>query len=311
MKILFIADIHLKLGAKNIPKDWATERYFSLFSAINKINCDILILGGDIFDRSPNMEELGLYFEFINGIKVSTIVFDGNHEATRKGHTFLSYLTEATKAINPLVNIITEIKEYDWGTLLPYNRLHGKNSIESLNKNKAVFTHVRGEIPPHVKPEVNLDRFAEFPVVFAGDLHSHSNTQLNIVYPGSPITTSFHREEVKTGYLLIDSDTLVWSWEEFNLPQLIRKTVTDPADMLPTPFHHTVYELEGDLSSLAEVRNSDLLDKKVLKRSSEAALILTKEMTIEEELSEYLLYILELPETTVRDVVGTFRDYIK
>jgi len=49
---------------------------------------------------------------------------------------------------------------------------------------------------PHVKPEVDLDRFEDFPVVFAGDLHAHSNTQRNIVYPGSPMTTSFHRKEV-------------------------------------------------------------------------------------------------------------------
>ena len=58
-----------------------------------------------------------------------------------------------------------------------------------------MFTHVRGEIPPHVKPEVDLDMFEDFPVVFAGDLHAHSNTQRNIVYPGSPMTTSFHRSK--------------------------------------------------------------------------------------------------------------------
>ena len=82
--------------------------------------------------------------------------------------------------------------------------MHRKDSIEKFDTSKPLFTHVRGEIPPHVKPEVELDRFEDFPVVFAGDLHAHSNTQKNIVYPGSPMTTSFHRKEVKTGYILIN-----------------------------------------------------------------------------------------------------------
>ena len=109
---------------------------------------------------------------------------------------------------------------------------------------------MRGEIPPHVLPEVDLDLFEKFKVVFAGDLHAHENTQRNIVYPGSPMTTSFHRSKVQTGYLLIDEDWS-WKWEPFCLPQLIRKTVTDPNDMVPTDFDHTIYELEGDVQDLS------------------------------------------------------------
>ena len=104
-----------------------------------------------------------------------------------------------------------------------------------------MFTHVRGEIPPHVKPEVDLGRFDDFPVVFAGDLHAHSNTQRNIVYPGSPMTTSFHRQEVETGYLLINPKDWSWNWWPFTLPQLIRKTVRKAEDMVPTNYHHTIY----------------------------------------------------------------------
>ena len=86
-----------------------------------------------------------------------------------------------------------------------------------------LFTHVRGEIPPHVKPEVDLDLFNDFPVVFAGDLHAHSNTQRNIVYPGSPMTTSFHRKEVETGYLLINSNTWTWMWDRISSTSAFEK----------------------------------------------------------------------------------------
>ena len=98
-------------------------------------------------------------------------------------------------------------------------------------------------------------------------------------------------------------------WDAFELPQLIRKTVASTEEMIPTDYHHTIYEIEGDIQELANVKNSELLDKKVVKRSSEATLLMTKEMTIQEELIEYLTYILEIPETRIPKIVGIFNDY--
>lgn len=311
--ILFTADWHIKLGQKNVPKDWAINRYREFFSQLSSVeqNVDLHIVGGDLFDRLPNMEELELYFEWVSLVSVPTIIFDGNHEATKKNKTFFDQLKAATTKINPLVTVITEsyIDDALGFGILPYADLNIKNSIESFEVD-CLFTHVRGEIPPHVKPEVDLDRFNKFKVVFAGDLHSHSNTQRNIVYPGSPMTTSFHRNEVSTGFLLIDENSeWSWTWHEFNLPQLIRKTVTDPSEMVQTDYHHTIYEIEGDVQELATIKNSDLLDKKVVKRSSEATLVLEKDATIAEELHEYLAYILELGDSQITDIIGCFNDY--
>ena len=47
-------------------------------------DCDMHIIGGDLFDRIPSMDELTLYFDFISGITIPTLIYDGNHEATRK-----------------------------------------------------------------------------------------------------------------------------------------------------------------------------------------------------------------------------------
>lgn len=311
--ILFTADWHIKLGQKNVPVTWAKNRYNLFFQKIQEIEqeCSLHIIGGDLFDRVPTMEELELYFSFIRGVKIPTIIFDGNHEATKKNYTFFSQLKQVTRDINPLIHVV-DISYVDEGYgfgILPYRELHKKGSIEKFDTSKPLFTHVRGEIPPHVKPEVDLDRFSEFPVVFAGDLHSHSNTQRNIVYPGSPMTTSFHRARVETGYLLIDENSWNWMWERFELPQLIRKTVRSPEEMVETEYDHTIYEIEGDIQELANVENSTLLDKKVIKRSSEASLIIEKEMTIEEELAEYLRYILSLKEENISDILGTYNDY--
>jgi len=312
--ILFTADWHIKLGQKNVPRDWAVNRYRMFFQQLEAIeetgDVSLHIVGGDLFDRLPNMEELELYFEWVSGVTVPTIVFDGNHEATKKNHTFFDQLKQATSKINPLVTVITEsyVDEKLGFGILPYADLHKKDAIENFFC-ECLFTHVRGEIPPHVKPEIQLERFDRFKVVFAGDLHAHSNTQRNIVYPGSPMTTSFHRNEVTTGFLLIDESDWSWTWKEFDLPQLIRKTVRKPEEMIPTQFHHTIYEIEGDIQELAAISNSDLLDKKVVKRASEATLVLEKDATIEEELVEYLTYILELNEDRIPQIIGTFNDY--
>ena len=272
--ILFTADWHVKLGQKN-------------------------------------MEELELYFSFIRGVTIPTIIFDGNHEATKKNKTFFTQLKQVSRDINPLINVvdISYIDEELGYGILPYADLHRKGAIDHFDKTKPLFTHVRGEIPPHVKPEIDLNLLEDFPIVFAGDLHAHSNTQRNIVYPGSPMTTSFHRNLVKTGYILINENDWSWMWEELHLPQLIRKTVKSEAEMIPTDFHHTIYEIEGDIQDLAAVKNSDLLDKKVVVRQSETSLIMDKEMTIQEELIEYLTYILQIKEDKIPDIIGTYNDY--
>ena len=309
--ILFTADWHIKLGQKNVPIPWACSRYQLFFEqvqeAIDNHGVDLHIIGGDLFDRVPSMDELTLYFDFVAKQTVRTIIYDGNHEATKKNHTFFSNLIRATKDINPLVEVITETYYEDKWAILPYADLHKKNHIESIEAD-VLFTHVRGEIPPHVIPEVDLERFDKFDTVFAGDLHAHENTQRNIVYPGSPMTTSFHRNEVQTGYLIID-DNFDWTWHEFNLPQLIRKTVEDPSEMVQTMFHHTIYEVEGDVQDLAKVKNSDLLDKKVVKREVEATLNLHGDMTISDELGVYLKEILSLDDNKIRNIMGVFNDY--
>ena len=312
-KILFTADWHLKLGQKKVPVASAKNRFNLFIKQIKELEnkADLHIIGGDLFDRVPSMEELELYFKFISNVGIKTLIFDGNHEATRKGKTFFTQLKSATTRLNPLVEIVDDIYRGDQFGILPYRELHRKWHITQFNTRQPLFTHVRGAIPPHVNPEVDLKRFAPFPVVFAGDLHSHSNTQLNIVYPGSPMATQFHRTKIRTGYLLIDTGTWNWTWKAFKLPQLLRRTITSTDEMIPTDYDHTIYEIEGNVTDLADVSNSELLDKKIVRRKTEAALILDKDMTIEEELVEYLSYILELKENQVKEVLGIYHDYAR
>lgn len=310
--ILFTADIHIKLNQKNVPKEWALNRYRLLFNEISRLEeqCDLVVLGGDIFDRMPTLDELTLYFTLVSERKVRTIITTGNHESTKKGKSFFTELKEVTERLNPLVEVVVDFiaDEKDF-YVVPYEFIKNKDTWDGLEA-KPVFTHVRGAIPPHVKPEIPLEWLSKFPVVFAGDLHSHSNTQENIVYPGSPVTTSFHRSKVETGVILIGKDFSDWKWVKLDLPQLIKATVTSEEDMVPTDYDHTIYELEGSLKALSKVDNVELLAKKIVRKVSDSALVLDG-MTIPEELTEYLLYILELEDTEVNKVIKVFNDSYK
>lgn len=305
MPILVTADWHIKLKTKNIPDEWAYKRYYSFFEQIHAIDCSLHIIAGDIFDRLPSIAELALYFEFVAGCKVRTFIGTGNHDSVKKSTSFMTHLKSVTKSINPLVEIIDELYEEDDFYVVPYGLI--KTKVWEQLEPKVVFTHVRGEIPPHVTPEIDLELLSKFPIVYAGDLHSHSNTQANIVYPGSPMTIGFHRGKTKTGYLLVDEGDLTkWEWKEFQLPQLIRATVTSEDEMVETDYDWTIYELEGTFAETSVASKSELLDKKIVKRKSDVALHLDPGMSRLEELKEYLLYILELDEKFVQEVLDAY-----
>lgn len=310
--ILFTADLHIKIGQKNVPVEWAKARYAMFIDQMVEAekNASLHIMGGDIFDKLPNMDELEIYFNMVKACTVRTLIYAGNHEATKKGRTFFTALKTATNSINPLVTVIDEIYEEERFIIVPYEFIHVKGVWDNLDKSKVLFSHIRGAIEPHVKPEIDLDLIRDFPLVYLGDLHSHSNCQRNLVYPGSPMVTSFHRHPVDTGYILINEDDLTsWSWHKFNLPQLLRKTVTDPSEMIPTFPDHTIYEIEGSVVDLGGVKNTELLDKKLVKRSTDTTLILDKDMTIDQELVEYFRYVLELPENQIQEALSTYHDY--
>lgn len=315
MKLLFTADIHLKLGQKNVPIDWAKNRYEILMDRLWDLqeSCDLFIVGGDVFDKLPNMEELEIYFDFVASCKIPTVIYSGNHEAVKKNTTFLTNLKEVTNKINNLVTVVDDFWSNGTIDIIPYNKLKEwekdpDNTFVSLH-NRILCTHVRGEIPPHVKPEIDLELLDKWRLVLAGDLHSYDNSQRNILYPGSPVTTSFHRSLVDTGVLIVDTDSLEHTWKKIEVPQLIRKTIIAGQPMPPTDYHHTIYEVEGDMTELEQVEDSHLIDKKVVKRDTDTALILDPEMTLEQEVDEYVRYILGLNEDSIKKVLLEFNNH--
>ena len=313
MKILFTADVHIKLGQKNVPVEWSRNRFRLFCEQFSEMqhSADLVIVGGDVFDRLPTMDEVELYFDFVESFHKPTIVYPGNHEMLKKDSTFLTNLKKSTHRLNPLVSVVDDYHEnagFDLD-IIPYNKLKDYEKHGRDFGGRILCTHVRGEIPPHVKPEVDLDLFNRWQVVLAGDLHSYENSQRNILYPGSPYTTSFHRSRVDTGAILLDVDSLEHSWLKFNLPQLIKRTITADETPVPTDFDHTIYEVQGDMQELGDLADSELIASKVLKRDTDSALMLDAEMSLDQEVREYVTYILELPEPTVDKVLKEMQNH--
>ena len=47
MKLLFTADLHIKLGQKNVPQDWARNRYNLLWQQLaeKQASADVFVIG--------------------------------------------------------------------------------------------------------------------------------------------------------------------------------------------------------------------------------------------------------------------------
>ena len=313
MKLLFIADIHIKLGQKNVPKEWAINRFNMFLHQFLQMQIDhtpdLVVLGGDVFDKVPTPEEMDLYFQLIEAIDTQGIVYSGNHEMLKKHTSFMPFFSKSTTAVNEKVWVVDDFFSWKGIDFIPYTKLKTfEKSGFPQEKNRILCSHFRAEIPPHVKPEIDLDKFNDWELVLAGDLHSYENSQRNILYPGSPYTITFHRNRVKTGAILLDTETLEHDFLEFDLPQLIKKTVSvENADQIvEDDFDLVIYEVEGDVAALASLEDNKLIGKKLSKRSIDTALILDAEMSKLEELSEYLTYILQIPEPEVKDLVSLY-----
>jgi len=306
MKVLFTADWHIKLTPNNVPENWQIDRFRQFFKKLLEIDCDAIIVGGDIFDKLPSLKELNLFLEFVVQVDKHCIIYDGNHEATKKGRTFFEHLT-FIEHLNKNIDVVTVIKSFiDYGiTIVPYCKLKELKNLEPCSS--ILCTHVRGEIPPHVKPEIPLEWLDGWELVLAGDLHAHSNSQRNIVYPGSPMSTHFHRSLVTTGVVLLECETLTYEFIDLKLPQLIRKTIEDPREAIKTDYHHTVYEIKGNAKELSNIELDGVIDKKIVSRQSKARLDL-KEKTILEELEVYFKEIEKLDEKSIEELLLTHQE---
>ena len=110
MKILNSADWHILLHKKKVPYKWQVNRFKTMFRKLLALEqqCDVHIISGDVFDKKPEADEVCLFLSYINSVSIPTYIIPGNHEATKKGETFLEHFTQENAIKNSNVHLITK-----------------------------------------------------------------------------------------------------------------------------------------------------------------------------------------------------------
>lgn len=294
--ILFVADEHVLFRRKGVPAEFEKARYSQLFDYLLNLsthpNCVAVCHGGDCFDRAPTIQETALVVRYLNAVVKPTYVIPGNHEQLKKDTTFLSELSNMVS--NPLVTIISDYATYNIADraidFIPFNRLKQfeKEGNSALNS-ELLITHVRGCIPPHVTPEVDLSIFDRWKLVLAGDLHSHSNSQRNIVYAGSPLTTSFYRTKPKKGILKVDLDTLGIEFIDLNLPALIKLTVESKDEITENTTEDFIsYDIVPKVEAIIEAKEDTVFHKEASREEAILAVLDAEESKKQEVINLYV-----------------------
>ena len=312
-KILCSADWHIILHKKKVPYEWQVNRFKQMFRKLIALeqSCDVHIIAGDIFDKKPEPDEICLFLSYINSVTIPTYIIPGNHEATRKGESFFEYFTQENAIKNENVHVFTRNGRASVGStsfqFFPYGEMQMDN-LPDYVEDDIMVTHIRGEVPPHITPEYDFSRLRSWGLVLLGDLHfNHRYGDTNCYYPGSPLNTTFDRDDKREYgvdiYDVIDSRNYSREFYDLKLPKLLRKTISVGEEMISDEINHVVYEVKGSLDELAKIENSELLDKKMVEKPAEESTLDLKGKTTYEELEIYLNYI------KVADVEAVMNEY--
>ena len=309
IRILSSADWHVNLHRKKIPYLWQQNRFQLMFEQFRALesSCDVHVIAGDLFDKEPDTDEICLVLSYLNAVRIPTLIIPGNHEATTKGRTFWEHFKLENTINNPHVHIYTEnaniVHAGQRFCFFPYGSVQ-TNKLPDYYEDAILVTHIRGEVPPHITAEYDFEKIRPWKLTLLGDLHfRHRYHDYNVYYPGSPLNTTFDRDDSrKYGVDIISLrsvDDYTVDFHDLQLPKLIRRTVPVGTRMVADPVHHVVYEVTGTIDELAKVERSDLLDKKMVEKPAGDSVLDLKDKTVIEELEIYLNYIKVAEQETV------------
>jgi DNA repair exonuclease SbcCD nuclease subunit len=304
MKILHSADWHILLHKKKVPYKWQVNRFKTFFSKLIELEkqCEVHIIAGDIFDKKPEPDEVCLFLSYINSVTIPTYIIPGNHEATRKGETFLEHFTQENAIKNSNVHLITKNKRVQEGSayfqFFPYGEMQIDNLPVIQHEKDILVTHIRGEVPPHITPEYDFEKLRPWKLILLGDLHfAHKYLDYPAYYPGSPLNVTFDRDEKRqygVNIITLIADSYFKYKVDFidlKLPKLIRKTIKVSGEMKKDTVNHVLYEVTGSIDELSKIENSELLDKKIATQPVEDSKLDLKNKSLIEELELYLKFI--------------------
>lgn len=277
MKISVISDIHLGFG-------YNTERYEDAFNAFEEalqksLDCDIIILGGDIFDsRVPKIEVLTRGMELLIKplLKDSKIEIKGLNKdiselpRIRNGLPVIAIYGNHDRRVKGLLNPVEALEKSGFLTLLHCNGVILENgeekiSIQGLSGIPDQYAEgVLSEWGPkpiegcfniflthqNISPFVYapnmlpLEKLPKgFDLYINGHIHDHKKTEYEgkpLIIPGSLLPTQINKDLCHSGFCKLE----------------IKNNKLEKADFLELDSQRKIYYLELNNPSLNDIEES-------------------------------------------------------
>ncbi len=232
IKISVSGDIHLNLRSNSLEAtDWERDRFIELFTILADNDSDVVVLSGDIFDKSkPTFKEIGLFYEGIDLLKEANkqvYVIDGNHEVISDTQTTFDYLPEAGFT-RLKANVLTFGGVYLWLVGHPHISNITKDLLPIMyDKKNILISHYRSDIG-YAKEEVDNELVSRrFDDAILSDIHYRLSPADNIQYTSSPYGIHFTPDK-DYGYctITISSKDYEIDFIKLNLASKVKITTT-------------------------------------------------------------------------------------
>lgn len=310
---LFTADIHLKLKFKDVPFVWLADRYIEFCYWLEEqriaTGATALVIGGDLFDSQPNLYELALFPMVFEICKFDEyLLYPGNHEMSTKEKSFYSKIHELYSKYTNVTFIYDKIGTwYDW-QVIPYPIIKKVTKDQIQRK---VMSHVRCASDRGLySAEIDFTIFDDCVSVLLGDIHSCHTIANNIVYPGSPMDTSFQPLPLPSRFIVHYKDDGVNLIERSDAFRRLIKVETTPEKyngikdkIKESKNQYDVVVVVDSIADLNTVQDAGI--KKKLKIDKDAVLVSTD---ILEDIRYYLTDILKVDVELVGKVMTRMQE---
>lgn len=218
LKVVTIADIHIRTDDLPVLLSWNNNRLIDLTIAIIKLQVDEVWIIGDLFDRShPSMGDIISATHFVKELGVPVKYINGNHERITKD-LYTLHLLKNVLDITPL----DELMEVDGVTLacIGHESLY---KIKDLPPRDLLLSHFRwshdvfgvGELRKKDEKFIS-ENFRE---TILGDIHFPYEPMGNVRYISSPYSINYSKpKDYGVVILKFDDGDLEISRVKLDLP---------------------------------------------------------------------------------------------
>lgn len=252
MKIGVFSDLHLghrQYGLVEREHDFYNHLQYCV-QEINKEDCDMVIIAGDIFDKpNPSPESIHMYLKCINHLNCKVIAIKGNHTMLlRDNHYAVDSLVadELTKYYlleddeykdsNVTIHGITYRGPSEYDNFIEVQKKLASNIHEGDSYNILVVHQAFKEFCGFTNEDLSIQdiEYSPYNVIICGHIHGRFDTVLEngtyFIQPGSierlNIEEARNESSVGKGFYLIDTDS---NKIEFHQVECERKFLTGSA----------------------------------------------------------------------------------